>query len=89
MPFRRYRGPARIERGEALPMGAARGRHTRSAPALTGLHARGQKVWVDLKLLLDPVRDAKTMGFHIDDAREVDGAIDIANTRGDYVRITR
>lgn len=88
--FRTFRGPARIERGEVIPSGFVKGSRSRSARTLIGYRTKGHKVWVDLKLLGDPLKQAKTMGFFIFDARIRDdgfGHVEMANARGDYVRI--
>ena len=87
MPFRRHRGFARIERGEAIQLGLTRGRRTRSIQSLLAFRNRGHKVWVDLRLHGDEIRGAKTMGFYVDDVRIVDGRVEIANGHGDYVAI--
>lgn len=89
--FRTFRGFARIERGEAMPNGLTRGGHSRNARTLIGHKTRGHKVWVDLKLLGDPLKQAKTMGFFIFACRIRDdgfGHVELANARGDYVKIS-
>ena len=87
MPFRRHRGFARIERGEAIQLGLTRGKQTRSVRSLLAFRDRGHKVWVDLRLHGDEVRGAKTMGFYIADVRINDGRVEVANSHGDYVAI--